>query len=538
MLHSNRRGLLPRLIAGAMVLAGAGSADTATAAQVTIRMKGGGVEVTGELRSFDGQKYVIEAPKLGLMTFDAQRIECVGEACTRRVTAPSMPYEPLSASAPETVAVAGSGIAAEVLIPTLVRGYASAIGATVAPILGTAQGEQRIRLTDTKGAELATFVIAASAQPLDMLKAGKAHIALSERALSEAESKALVAEMPEPRPSAQATALAGDGIAVIVSPDNPALSLGEDAIARIFAGKAPSWIDAGVSGGKIAIYADKGGTGLAALANAILRPRGLAASAAITELPSEAEVADAVTRDPNGIGVVSFASSRNARRLNFEGPCGIITRPASFAVKAGEWALSRRLYAVTLAGAAQPTAARDLMRYAQSKEAQAALAEAQLIDTSVESQGAEDQTGRMAAAMNAPPQAFDAGEMRELLADVKNAKRLSLTFRFVPGTIDLDAGARRDVARLTELMLAPDSTGQTFLLIGFTEAEGKLSQTVATSLKRAGQVRNAVLAAAGKLANPQALIAKGHGAIAPVACNDTGEHRSLNRRVEVWVRSP
>jgi phosphate transport system substrate-binding protein len=178
------------------------------------------------------------------------------------------------------------------------------------------------------------------------------------------------------------------------------------------------------------------------------------------------------------------------------------------------------------------------MRYAQSKEAQAALAEAQLIDTSVESQGAEDQTGRMAAAMNAPPQAFDAGEMRELLADVKNAKRLSLTFRFVPGTIDLDAGARRDVARLTELMLAPDSTGQMFLLIGFTEAEGKLSQTVATSLKRAGQVRNAVLAAAGKLANPQALIAKGHGAIAPVACNDTGEHRSLNRRVEVWVRSP
>ena len=523
-------------LAAAIVCAAIGTA--ASAEQVTIRVKGGGLEVKGELRSFDGSKYVIEAPQLGTVTFDASRIECIGEACLRRVAPRPVPYEPLDKAAPQTVVVRGTDAATETLLPALVRGYAAAVGAVVTPILGTAPGETKLRLADAKGAELATFVLQKDASPIAALMQGAAAIAILDRPLADEETKAIVAASPDFKPAMHELPIAGDGLAVIVSPDNPALSLGEDNLARIFSGKAQGWVDVGIAGGRITVYAtDKAGGALASLTGAYLKPRNAQLAVGVTELGSESEVADAVARDVNGIGVVSFANQRNARRLNIEGPCGIIARPTSFAVKAGEWPLARRLTAVT-AGPSKLTAARDLLRYAASREAQAAIAEAQLIDTAVESQSLEDQTGRMAAAVNAPPQAFDMGQMKELLADIKGARRLSMTFRFQPGSIDLDPASRHEIARLAEMLQSPDSATQTVQLIGFTEAEGKFAMGVTSTGKRAGQIRAAVLAAAGKLAGPGSLTAKGHGALAPVACNDTAEHRHLNRRVEVWVRQP
>ena len=49
--------------------------------EVTLRMKGGGFQVTGEIRFFDGTKYVVESPQLGKLTLQAARFECVGAAC-------------------------------------------------------------------------------------------------------------------------------------------------------------------------------------------------------------------------------------------------------------------------------------------------------------------------------------------------------------------------------------------------------------------------------------------------------------------------
>ncbi len=531
-------------VLAAIVLAGlsAGSGPApARADQVTIRVKGGGLEVKGELRSFDGTRYVIEAPQLGQMSFDAARIDCIGDACNKRVSPPSVPYEPLDPAHAPTVTLRGSGAATETLLPVLIRGYAAAIGANVAPILGSPPGEARLRLTDARGAELATFALHADDAPLAALQQGTAAIALTEARLSDDEVKALAAANPDFKVASHEQLLAADGLALVVSPENPALSLSEDALVRILSAKAQSWIDVGVAGGRITFYtADRTGTALAQLAaglsgGALLKPGAGTISVQQTRLATESEVSDAVARDANAIGIVSFAQQRNARRLNIEGSCGLIARPTPFAVKAGEWPLSRQLYAVS-AGPLKVAAARDLLRYAGSREAQALLVEAGLIDGGVEGQAAEDQTGRMGAALNAPPAAFDMGQMQELLGDIKGARRLSLTFRFLPGTVDLDPASRRDVTRLAELLQGPDLAGQTVQLIGFTDAEGKFSAGVNATAKRAAQLRTAVLAAAGKLANPAQVQAKGHGALAPVACNDTPSHRQLNRRIEVWAR--
>lgn len=53
----------------AMVAAAAlnvlGPSAPAVAGEVLLRVKGGGLEVSGELKSFDGTTYVIEAPSVG-----------------------------------------------------------------------------------------------------------------------------------------------------------------------------------------------------------------------------------------------------------------------------------------------------------------------------------------------------------------------------------------------------------------------------------------------------------------------------------------
>ena len=108
---------------------------------------------------------MIEAPQLGTVTFDASRIECIGEACLRRVAPRPVPYEPLDKAAPQTVVVRGTDAATEILLPALVRGYAAAVGAVVTPILGTAPGETKLRLADADfvpvyGGNIGTMTIA------------------------------------------------------------------------------------------------------------------------------------------------------------------------------------------------------------------------------------------------------------------------------------------------------------------------------------------------------------------------------------------
>ncbi|MEQ1576508.1 MAG: hypothetical protein ABL894_02540, partial [Hyphomicrobium sp.] len=66
----------------AAIIAGLACPSSVTAAEVTLRMKGGDLDVVGELVSFNGLKYTISAPSFGTMTFDASRFDCLGADCS------------------------------------------------------------------------------------------------------------------------------------------------------------------------------------------------------------------------------------------------------------------------------------------------------------------------------------------------------------------------------------------------------------------------------------------------------------------------
>ncbi len=516
--------------------------------EVTLRMRGGGFQISGDLKGYDGAKYVIETKSAGVLTMDAARFECVGEPCSKPASVILALSERPSPVKPDLLRIEGAPSLGEAFIPRLIRDYALSIGATSFEVpldgdAGAAAGAKRYRIVDTRSVELATIEVhsTGTAAGLSSLERGAAAIALIDRP-SEAEVSQRVAPRARRRsakpvalpPPASEIPIGLDAVAVIAAPQSSVVSLSLDNMAKVLAGQISDWYELGQAPGPIRVYLPPDGSGtMETFARLVMRPRGLDFSRSALRLSSDAKVSDAALQDPGAIALVSLAAQGGAKAVNLETSCGLVVRPTSFAVKTGEYPLIRRLSLQVAPQLGQPSA-RGLVRIAQSGEVQHALAAGRVIDPTIASLPIEEQAERMAWAANAPPAAFDAAEFRQLLADLVGASRLSVTFRFVPGTNELDQRSRTEVQRLAAALKEPELAGKRIILAGFTDATGRFAVNVAAASRRAGQVRSALLAAAGGF-EPRLVQSKGYGPIAPVACNGTSEGARLNRRVEVWV---
>ena len=110
----------------------------------------------------------------------------------------------------------------------------------------------------------------------------------------------------------------------------------------------------------------------------------------------------------------------------------------------------------------------------------------------------------------------------------KRARRLSLDFRFRPGTRQLDARAARDVDRVVNFLREHPTSK--LLLFGFCDATGDAQGDQKRSRELA-QVVDAELAMRGMRAS----VIEGLGSEMPVGANSTDWGRSKNRRVEIWL---
>jgi len=510
--------------------------------EVTLRMRGGGFELKGRLKSFDGGRYVIDNRVFGTMTLDAANMECIGSGC------PGASGPVVAAAPPPTlppglrsrlVGVHGSTVVGWELMPALIKAYAASLNSPLVTNAGANPLEELYRLKDSGGAEAAVFDLKryGSNSAFTSLEDGSAQIGMSSRPITDEEAARLAkAGTPNVRSPQHEHVLALDGLLVIVAQDSPAVSLSIDSIAKIFSGQITDWSEVGLPPAKINVYSPSKQSGtFSAFNSLLLQPRNLALASSTKLLLSNAEVSDAVAADPNGIGLASFAFLRSAKALNVESSCGLITRPSVFTVKTEEYPLTRRLYLYTTAKPAHPHAT-GLLAFALSKQAQAVIAEANFVDQTPDSLGFDDQGGRIAYALNAPNEDFDIAQMRQLIADMNGARRLSITFRFRTGAFELDAKARADIDRLAELIRTPDMRGKEVLLLGYADAVGPYLANSQLSVRRATQVRDTLLAVAKGSINPSLVVQKGYSELAPVACNDLLEGRNLNRRVEAWVR--
>ncbi len=514
-------------------------AHEAGAEEVTLTLKGGGFVIRGDLQGIHQGRYDIFSKEFGAMELDSTRFDCAGPGCLSVAPASSIPAVPVQLTIPVTpvvVRVRGSNAVGVELMPALIRDFAERAGANASKIVGESLHEERYRLTDADGREFGTIDLnrKGSSTAFRSLQQGEAEIGMATRRILDEEIAALAEKgIPDLRTPDSEHVIALDGLLILVAPDNPAVALSIDNIAKIFAGVITDWSEVGLPAGRIKVYSTNVDSGtLSTFENLVLKPRGLKMIPNAVQMISHDERSDLIAQDPQGVTFAPLNSKRNAKALNIESHCGLIVRPSRFSIKTEEYPLARRLYLYTN-GAPKMPLARGLLQYALSSDAQETISNAQFVNHAVETLKFKDQGGRIAYALNAPAEDFDIDMMRRLISDVSQAERLSMTFRFETGSSNLDSKAREDVRRLVKWLSVPENKTKKVMLLGFADSVGSFTSNESLSTRRALAVRAALQDADANLRN-RTIALRGYSELAPVSCNDTQESRLFNRRVEVW----
>lgn len=112
----------------------------------------------------------------------------------------------------------------------------------------------------------------------------------------------------------------------------------------------------------------------------------------------------------------------------------------------------------------------------------------------------------------------------------REARKLSVTFRFKEGSAALDSKAQQDLLRLTDYLKRNDKLQTQVSLVGFGDTQEDPDRVALFSKLRAMTVRRELVKAGVSFR-----LITGLGGILPVAANSSASGRMENRRVEVWV---
>ena len=515
----------------------------AAAEEVTLEIKGGGFAVTGELVKFDKKSFVIRSNALGVMTLDASRFDCSGAACPNGTAAAGSAADPAApaavAAAPGGFRIEGSNTIGAKLLPDLIKAYAKSIGADVKVTPGASADQSTLSLIDSGGQSIVEIGLGwkGSVSAFQTLANGSAEIGMASRGITDREAAAIAAAGGKNMRSPDSEhVIALDAITVLVSPENPVQTLSIDDIARVVSGQVRDWAQLGQKAGPIHVYIpDDQQDSYQVFDQIVLKPRKLNVGPNVKQIASNGDAADAIAADPQGIGFTSISAKRNAKALNIQTACGIVEKATPFSVKSEEYLLSRRLYLYTRGKPGHPQA-RALLDFISSPAGQAVVAENDFTDQSVEEISFQDQSQRIAYALNAPASNFNMPLMRELIGDLTAGKRLSTTIRFLASSYDLDSRGRDDVNRVVAVLRNASLKGKELMLIGFADATGDFAANRLLSQRRALRVLQEISDASGGTIDATVIVTKSFSELAPIDCNTTLSGRDRNRRVEIWVR--
>jgi len=337
--------------------------------------------------------------------------------------------------------------------------------------------------------------------------------------------------------------LALGAIAVITSPTNPVRQLSLAQMKDIFQGRVTNWSQVGGPDMPISVHVPDAGLSsfgavceiVMGIGNAQQCSQSLAKQSAPPYKLLE-DLADAVSGNPGAIGWVTLGTTRGARAMAIATECGGRVEADAFFVKADEYPLTRRYFVYTNPTRPPSAPAQDFLRFALSKDGQSVLRSAGVVDL-LPGRASE---GYVADRLDTATNALDGGRTRVRPSDARafeeatqNATRLSITFRFVSGTDNLDTRAEADIERLAQMMKEPDYARTQLVLIGFSAARGDYAANRELSQDRARAVRDRLIQQLGV----RDAVSVGVGPAAPVACNgDNAAQAAMNQRVEASVR--
>ena len=198
-----------------------------------------------------------------------------------------------------------------------------------------------------------TYNPTGSGSGIQAVTEGRCDIGLSSRALKDDEKASGLVE----------TVLAYDGIAIVVSPENPVSDLDVDTIAKIYTGEITNWKDVGGDDAEIVLIGREAGSGTRDGFESITGTKD--ACAYRQELTSTGDVITTVSQNPNAIGYASLAAIKDSvKALTVNG-----VAPTEATVKDGTYLVQRPFVLVTKEGAALSETAQKFFDFAISADA-------------------------------------------------------------------------------------------------------------------------------------------------------------------------
>ncbi len=422
---------------------------------------------------------------------------------------------PVAAEGGSTLRIQGSNTIGAKLAPALVKGLLEEQGfSAIGQENGAAANEVRVFAAREDGSRISIAIAAhGSSTGFAALGTGRADLAASSRPIKASELQALAGLGDIRQPQAEQI-IAIDGLAIIVHPYNPLAALTTAQLAAIFAGELQDWGQLGGRPGPINLYArdDQSGT-YDTFKELVLVANGKSLASQARRFESSEQLSDRVSQDPGGIGFIGLPYVRQAKALAIAAGESLPMPPSATLIATEDYPLSRRLFLYAPPVSGNPWA-QALLRFAQSPRGQAIVERSGFIAQSVQAVRVAEHEAMHAA-------------YRTL---AREARRLSVNFRFKEGSASLDNKALRDIERVTRYLEDADKLRAKVVLLGLGDAKADPARAALLSKLRAMAVRR-------ELAREGVILRDviGLGDEMPVAANDADEGRIKNRRVEVWV---
>ena len=199
-----------------------------------------------------------------------------------------------------------------------------------------------------------------SGSGIQAVSEGRCDIGLASRGLKDDEKSSGLTE----------TVLAYDGIAVVVSPENPVSDLTIEQIADIYTGKITNWSEVGGNDAEIVLIGREAGSGTRDGFESITGTE--EACQYRQELTSTGDVIATVSQNPNAIGYASLSAVKESvKALSVGG-----VAPSEDTVKDGSYLIQRPFVLVTKDGVTLSPAAQAFFDYALSADAAPIIAQA------------------------------------------------------------------------------------------------------------------------------------------------------------------
>ena len=197
-----------------------------------------------------------------------------------------------------------------------------------------------------------TYNPTGSGSGIQAVSEGRCDIGLSSRALKSDEKESGLTE----------TVLALDGIALVVSPENPVSDLDVDTIAKIYTGEITNWKDVGGNDAEIVLIGREAGSGTRDGFESITGTKDSCAYR--QELTSTGDVINTVSKNPNAIGYASLSAVGDSVKALTVG--GVAATEDT--VRDGSYVVQRPFVLVTKTGGELSPAAQAFFDYVTSGE--------------------------------------------------------------------------------------------------------------------------------------------------------------------------